>query len=175
MGANKLTPHTGVDTNVYIPCVECAKAGNVCCVTRQIVITDKDIDRVAAHVGHRDFFVYEFPEAWYLEPSYDQDWLPLVLQPDGRLQILKRKEEDKSCGFLGDKGCVLPFDVRPRLCQLHPYMFTEKGIIGLDMDCLISHMDKVEEYLAEHDMPIEKAKAWQKELYDELLKARRGK
>lgn len=152
---------------MYIPCVECAKAGNACCIGRQIVITDKDIDRVAAHVGHRGFYVFEEPEPWYLEPFYDPDWLPLVLQPDGQLKILKRKD-DKSCGFLGEKGCVLPFDVRPRLCQLHPYTFTEQGIIGLDMECLISHLDNVNEYLAGHDMPIEKAKEWQKELYEEL-------
>lgn len=152
---------------VFIPCCECAKAGNVCCVNRQIVITDKDIDRVAAHVGHRDFYVFEYPEPWYLEPFYDPDWLPLVLQPDGRLKIFKRKE-DRSCMYLGDQGCVLPFEVRPRICQLHPYMFTAEGITGLDMTCLISHQPDAYTWLAEHEMPMEKAVEWQKELYAEL-------
>lgn len=150
-----------------IPCCECEKAGAVCCVMRQVIITDKDIDRVAVHLGRRDFYAFEFPEAWYLEPCYDPDWLSLVLQPDGKLKVLKRKE-DRSCNLLGAKGCVLPFDVRPRLCQLHPYMHTAKGIIGLDMTCLISRVDKVETYLEEHNMPMDKAKEWQKELYFEL-------
>lgn len=159
---------------MYIPCVECAKAGHACCVGRQIVITDKDIERVAAHVGHRNFVVYEEPEPWYLEPFYDTNWVPLVLRPDGRLKILKRKA-DKSCGFLAENGCVLPFAVRPRLCQLHPYTFTEEGIIGLDMECLISHEKNAYEYLAEHDMPLEEAKKWQKELYEELNREKAGR
>lgn len=152
-----------------IPCCECAKAGGACCVIRQVIITDKDIERVAAHIGRRDFYSFEYPEAWYLEPCYDPDWLSLVIRPDGRLKVLKRNE-NRSCGFLSEKGCVLPFDVRPRLCQLHPYMHTAKGIVGLDKTCLISLVDRVDEYLKENDMPMDKAVLWQKELYFELIR-----
>ena len=151
------------------PCFECVKAGGGCCLIRQIVITEKDIERVAACLGRSDFYSFEFPEDWYLEPCYDPDWLPLVLRPDGRLKILKRKE-DRSCGLLGENGCVLPFHVRPRLCQLHPYLHTEAGIIGLDQACLISHVHDVVAYLEDNDMPLEKAVEWQEELYFELKK-----
>ena len=149
-------------------------AGGACCLNRQIVLTLGDIDRIAAHLGHRDFFIMERPEPWYLEPSYDPEWLPKVMSPDGYLRVLKRNEGSR-CGMLTNTGCILPFKVRPLVCQLHPYMYTEKEILGIDESCPISREQDGFAILDRLDMPLSKAIGWKHQLYDELNEERYGK
>lgn len=156
-----------------IPCIRCAMAGGTCCLNRQIVLTLGDVDRITAYVGHRDFFAMEGPEPCYLEPFYDQFWLPLVLNSKGLLRVLKRNA-DKSCGMLTHKGCILPFESRPLVCQLHPYMYTETEILGIDDTCPISRENDGFGILNRLNMPMEKAIGWQHLLYDELYAERNG-
>lgn len=148
-------------------------AGGSCCLNRQIILTNGDIERIAQFLGNRDFVVTETPEPWYLEPSYDPDWVPLVIKPGGVLRIIKRNK-DKNCEMLTDKGCRLPFDSRPLICQLHPYMHTEKDILGIDDTCPISKEKDCATILEQLDMPLGKARQWQHRLYEELNSERIG-
>lgn len=157
-----------------IPCISCVLAGGSCCINRQIVLTLGDVQRINARVGHNDFFTMEEPEPWYLDPFYDQAWLPLVLNPEGLLRVLKRSS-DKSCGMLTKTGCVLPFESRPLVCQLHPYMYTETDIIGIDDTCPISKEKDGFTILDRLNMSMEKAVGWQHLLYSELYTERHGK
>lgn len=148
-------------------------AGGSCCLNRQIILTTGDIERISQFVGTREFYTMEAPESWYLEPSYDPDWLPLVMKPGNVLRVLKRNRE-KNCEMLTDKGCRLPFSIRPLICQLHPYMHTEKGILGVDESCPISKEKESNAILEQLDMPLVKAREWQKKLYLELNSERNG-
>lgn len=150
-----------------MPCLKCAMAGGSCCLNRQIILTVGDVQRINACVAHHDFFNMEKPEPWYLDPFYDPAWLPLVLNPQGLLRVLKRNP-DKSCGMLAKNGCVLPFETRPLVCRLHPYMYTETEILGLDDTCPISKEKDGLSILDRLNMPLEKAIEWQHLLYSEL-------
>lgn len=156
-----------------IPCIACALAGEACCLNRQIVLTKGDMDRISGHVRHRDFFALEKPDPWYLEPFYDPDWLNLVIRPDGYLRVLKRNE-NAECTLLTKTGCMLPFFARPLVCQLHPYMYTENGILGIDESCPISREKDGYACLERLDMPLDKAIGWRLKLYDELNQERYG-
>lgn len=157
-----------------VPCIACVLAGCSCCLNRQIVLTLGDVERIHACVGHRDFFTMEKPEPWYLDPFYDPAWLSLVLNSAGLLRVLNRNS-DKSCGMLTKTGCVLPFEYRPLVCQLHPYMYTETEIIGIDDTCPISKKKDGFTILDRLNMPMEKAINWQHLLYNELHTERNGK
>ena len=150
-----------------IPCISCVSAGGSCCLNRQIILTFGDVQRVKACIGHDNFFTIEKPEAWYLEPFYDPAWLPLVLNQQGLFRVLTRNA-DKSCGMLTKTGCMLPFESRPLVCQLHPYMYTETEIIGIDDTCPISKEMDGFSILNRLNMPREKAVDWQHLLYTEL-------
>ncbi|WP_321417982.1 YkgJ family cysteine cluster protein [uncultured Desulfobacter sp.] len=157
-----------------IPCIAFALAGGSCCLNRQIVLTLGDVRRISACAGHYNFFVMEKPEPWYLDPFYDPAWLTLVLNPEGLFRVLKRNP-DKSCGMLTKTGCILPFEFRPLVCQLHPYMYTETEIIGIDETCPISKEADGFTILERLNMPMGKAIGWQHLLYNELHTERNEK
>lgn len=150
-----------------VPCVRCVMAGGSCCLNRQIVVTTGDIERISQFLGHREFFTLEPPSPWYLEPGYDPDWVPLVLRSDGLLRVLNRTGQN-ACGMLTDTGCSLPLEARPRVCQLHPYMYTEQDIIGIDETCPLAAEKDQTAILEEMNMPLDKARFWLRQLYDEL-------
>lgn len=158
---------TGVSTSVSIPCSICAKAGKACCLGRQIVLTTGDLERIFNVLGRHDFFTMEPPDPWFLEPGYDPEWVPLVTHSDGLLRVLKRNGE-KNCEMLTASGCSLPTHARPLVCQLHPYMHSEAGILGIDATCPISQDAKGFATLKALGMPLENARHWCATLYAEL-------
>jgi len=53
-------------------------------------------------------------------------------------------------------------------------MHTEKGILGVDESCPISKEKESNAILEQLDMPLVKAREWQKKLYLELNSERNG-
>lgn len=149
------------------PCCRCAQAGTSCCTNRQIHLTSGDMACISRFLGWNDFSTIEAPDPWYLEPEYDPAWLTWTLGPGGLLRVLKRKQ-GKACGMLTGTGCLLPFHERPMICRLHPFMYTEEGILGIDPTCPISRKADWPSVLEKLGMPIEKARDWQRMLYAEL-------
>lgn len=144
-------------------------AGKTCCLGRQIVLTTGDLERIFNVLGRHDFFTMEPPDPWFLEPGYDPEWVPLVTNPGGLLRVLKRNRE-KNCEMLTATGCLLPSHARPLVCQLHPYMHSEAGILGIDTTCPISEEARGFAILEELGMTLEKAREWCTMLYAELKK-----
>jgi hypothetical protein len=58
--------------------------------------------------------------------------------------------------------------MRPLICRLHPYTFTEAGISGVDPTCLISHEGNWPVLLEQLGMAIAEARKWHQLLYCEL-------
>lgn len=70
--------------------------------------------------------------------------------------------------MLGENGCRLPMLVRPLVCRLHPYLFKEAGISGIDPGCLISKEFDWPGILKQLGMAKGVASKWHRLLYSEL-------
>jgi len=149
------------------PCVTCAGNGTSCCEGTQIGLTTGDVQRIATFLGHDDFFHLETAEPDYLDVLDDPDWVALTVRPDGRRRVLKRTP-GKRCGMLTDLGCQLPWDVRPLICRLHPYTYTEAGISGIAATCPISGHAAWPIVLTDLGMAVAHAQEWHRLLYAEL-------
>ena len=149
------------------PCARCAQAGSSCCQGYQILLTSGDIRRIADVVGHYDFLSIEPPVIEEIAPDYDPQWLPLILEPDQTVRVLRRSPE-KRCSLLTETGCQLPWASRPLICRLYPYTYTEQGILGIDPACPISKTCEWTKALDGMDMPAAKAKEWLTLLYAEV-------
>ncbi|MDX2115803.1 MAG: YkgJ family cysteine cluster protein [Planctomycetota bacterium] len=111
------------------PCARCASMQRTCCQTAQILVTPGDIDRIARHTSRTDFWERSpVADAAYLDQDDDPIWIRATVAPDGTRRVLKRSNQ--GCTFLGRAGCVLPTDVRPLVCRLYPFSYTERGIDG---------------------------------------------
>ena len=81
--------------------VDCTKCAN-CCRRLRIVVTDKDIPRIAQHLGmSQDEFI-----AAYLERDDEEGGYRIKTVP---------------CPFLGDDNRCKIYDVRPEKCQGYPF------------------------------------------------------
>lgn len=115
------------------PCATCAKLQRTCCQTAEILVTAGDRARIARHTGLADFTSRKAPA----RPAYAQDdpddpnWKRWTIAPDGTRTVLQRRP-DGDCTFLGSSGCTLPEEVRPLVCRLYPWSYTERGMTGLD-------------------------------------------
>lgn len=153
------------------PCARCAGSRRTCCQTAEIVLTAGDVGRIAAFSGHGDFHHRSRPsDPAYLEPD-DEDpaWARGTFAPDGTRRVLRRRS-DGDCTFLGAEGCVLPLEVRPLVCRLYPFAYTEHGLVGRDEDYCPT------EWLAPGGEPMYEvlgvarsdAERWRTTLYEEL-------
>ncbi len=70
--------------------------------------------------------------------------------------------------MLGENGCLLPMAVRPLICRLHPYTYTEAGISGVDPACPISRERDFSAVLEKLGMAMNEARRWHELLYCEL-------
>ncbi len=106
-----------------------------CCQRAEILVTGGDLERIGAHTGRTDFWSLRRPaNAAYLENDPDDpDWTRLTTDGEGRRRMLVKKPSG-DCHFLGSAGCVLPLEVRPLVCRLYPFAYTERGLDGLDDD-----------------------------------------
>ena len=71
-------------------------------------------------------------DAEYLDRDYDDPvWAEATIASGGQRRVLRRTES-QDCTFLGEAGCRLPEDVRPLVCRIYPFSFTEDGLDGED-------------------------------------------
>lgn len=150
------------------PCAQCAGLGPTCCERSEVLVTRGDIQRVAAHTGVTD--------CWERRPVRD----PAVLdQPDdpnfvrwgfdenGTRRTLKRRPNG-SCVFLSTRGCSLPTEVRPLICRLYPFAYTEAGIHGADSHCPTELVPPGKTILRVLNIESTDAEKWRHQLYEEL-------
>jgi Fe-S-cluster containining protein len=148
-------------------CYQCSQNGTSCCQGTQILLTTGDVLRITRFLGAFDFFTFEVPDPSYTDPGDDPVWLTLTIRSDGRRRVLKRTA-DKSCTMLAGKGCILPITLRPLICRLHPYTYTEADISGIDPTCPMSRERNWPALLEQLGMAIFEARQWHRLLYCEL-------
>lgn len=153
------------------PCARCARVQRTCCQRAEIVLTTGDTDRIAAHSGRRDFLERRAPadpDALAEDPA-DPNWTRWTIAPDGTRRVLRRRA-DGDCTFLGPAGCTLPLEVRPLVCRMYPYTFTERGLDREDPAyCPTDLVDPLRTgMLTVLDMREADAERWRRLLYAEL-------
>lgn len=149
-------------------CATCAGQNKTCCTGRDILVSDGDLQRIADHAGTLDFFERRGPRTTaYVEQDDDPNWNSYTLHPDGTRRVLKYARPG-ICWFLSDTGCLLPEQVRPLVCRLHPVEYTEGGITGLSPECPIEHLPTGESLLTNLEMNLDRAESWRQQLYAEL-------
>ncbi len=150
-------------------CVRCAQTQRTCCQICEIYITPGDLDRIAAYTGESDFHEYRRPiNPEYLDQDDDPLWAACVFRPDGTRRVLRRTEPD-GCFFLGANGCRLPPDVRPLVCRLYPFEYTEQGLQSVSGTMCPTRLLAAGETLLESlGMDAETAEVWRRQLYAEI-------
>ena len=124
-----------------ISCTLCAEQGKTCCVGTDIYVTLGDVRRIAGFMSNRDFFEFRTSSVpSYKDQSDDPLWDGLVFLPDGSRRVLKRNGEG-ACIFLGTAGCLLPLNIRPLICRLHPHIYNAEGLYpDISPDCPLHSM-----------------------------------
>lgn len=149
-------------------CARHAQIGKTCCQEREVLVTGGDRARIAAHSGRRDFWEYRVPaDPSYLDQDDDPNWLKWAFRPDGSRAVLRRRDGG-DCTFLGPAGCTLPLDVRPLVCRLYPFTYTERGIDGVSDECPPEVIPPGSNILKVLDLRVEDAEPWRAQLYAEL-------
>jgi len=167
------------DQNVH-PCARCATLQRTCCQRAEIVVTRGDIDRIARHTGRAEFWSWRPPSdpLYFEEDPADPNWRRYTIDERGLRRTLDRMPTG-NCTFLGTEGCTLPGEVRPLVCRLYPYAYTERGIEGID-DSYCPREDLIPRYapgmtmLTVLGMNLDDAKRWHATLYDELRRENTG-
>ncbi len=163
----------GLDDAGDFLCARCARRQKTCCQQTDIFVTLGDVERIAEHVGRRDFIEprgARSPE--YLDQDDDPLWRDTVFRPDGTRRVLKKRPND-DCSFLGPTGCVLPLETRPLICRLYPYDYTEAGIDDeLGDYCPIYLLPPGVGLIEALDMRRTDAERWHERLYAELREER---
>ena len=158
-------------TDQVVLCFLCAQKGKTCCVETDIFVTIGDVRRIIEFTKDPDF--YEFrgctTEA-YKDQSDDPQWNRLVFRSDGTRRVVKRDSSGR-CLFLSTTGCILPLDVRPLICRLHPHLYNAKGLYpGLAPECPVHLLPpgKQPEHLIQ-GFRQEEALHWHRLLYQEIM------
>ncbi len=152
-------------------CALCASTGKTCCQQTDILLTDGDLGRVEAFLGHADFYEFRPPhDPANLGDEGDPNWLAYTLLPDGTRRVL-RHAPGGNCAFLSPSGCALPGEVRPLICRLHPVTYTETGISGVSPECPSHFCPPGLGLLEAIGMDLQAASRWHEQLYRELRKA----
>jgi len=150
-------------------CKECSKLQKTCCQDADIVVTDKDIERIMS-LGLFNFHDVVFSEK--LTQSIfedDPNYTRYVVDKTGKSQILK-KQENGNCIFLSPIGCMLSMDIRPLVCRIYPYNdFNEFGKVNLaPMFCPKKFKMDSDIIHKEMGLSFDEAKHLVGQLYDEL-------
>ena len=149
-------------------CALCATLGRTCCQSREILVTEGDKSRIAKFTGEQAFWEDACPnDPDYLDQDDDPNWIAWAFRPDGSRPILKR-ESNGDCRFLNGVGCVLPLEVRPLVCRLFPYAYTERGLNGIVNECPREVVPTGQTILQVLDMRQADAIRWYRMLYTEL-------
>jgi Fe-S-cluster containining protein len=157
-----------VDKKLPVGCARCGTLGKTCCQTREVMTTAGDRERIAAHTGTRDFWEYKYPcEPSYLEQDNDPNWLAWGFRPDGTRPILRHRPNGDCC-FFSAAGCALPMEIRPLICRLYPFTYTERGIDGVSNECPREVIPAGHTILEVLGMKLADAIRWHELLYAEL-------
>ncbi len=153
------------------PCARCAQEQKTCCQKAEVFVTLGDVDRIALHLGQSDFIERRTPEdPAYLDADDDDPlWHRATVDANGQRRVLQR-QANGDCTFLGEAGCKLPEDVRPLVCRLYPYDFTESGLAQEAAEyCPTSFLSAPGSSMAGLlGMRRDRAEAWRAQLYSEL-------
>lgn len=150
-------------------CARCARHMPTCCQTSEVYATPGDVARMEAFTGETGFCEFRLPEdPVYLLNDDDPAWREFVFREDGARRVVRRRENG-DCTFLGERGCVLPLEVRPLICRIYPYDFNEQGFKeelarGCPMELLAPGQDLLEAL----EMDEAAALRWHRQLYDEI-------
>lgn len=149
-------------------CAICAHENRTCCVSRDILLSAGDLERITGYTGAADFFELRKPKSpEYLDQDDDPNWNLYTLFADGSRRVVKHGSPG-ICWFLTTRGCLLPEQVRPLVCRLHPVEFTEEKIVGLSPECPAEHLPAGETVLVNLEMNLDLAETWRQQLYAEL-------
>ena len=150
-------------------CAKCAQRELTCCQNTEVLVTDGDLQRIATYVGRTDFWEYQKPQdpVYSMHQPADPNWLDYTLRPDGTRPQLKHLLSG-DCTFLTSTGCSLPSEVRPLICRLYPYDYTEHGIDGTVSGCPLYLLEKGQTLIGEIGINPGDAKRWHEQLYSEL-------
>jgi Fe-S-cluster containining protein len=156
------------------PCARCARLQRTCCQRAEVLVTDGDLERIGRHIGRLDFWERRPPgcHSYIDHDADDPNWVRLTIGPDGARRVLRRRSHG-DCTFLGPQGCTLPGAVRPLVCRLYPWTYTERGLTGEDAEyCPVERLaPSGSSMLKVLDMKRHDAEVWRRLLYDELLAA----
>jgi len=159
------------DPETLHPCARCARVQKTCCQQTEILVTEGDTARIAAHTGRLDFWERRaVRDVSYLEDDPDDpDWRRATVAPDGSRAML-RKQPNGDCTFLGAAGCFLPEETRPLVCRLYPFEYTHQGVLGEDAEyCPTALVDPGRLGMVRMlGMRREDAERWRHQLYSEL-------
>ena len=156
------------------PCARCASVQRTCCQQAEVVVTAGDVQRIARHLPPEEVAAGFWERRRPTDPDYyepdteDPNWVRWTIHPDGTRSVLRRRPE--GCWFLGERGCALPEEVRPLVCRLYPFGFTEQGLQGdEDHYCPKALLAPDGRRMADVlGMKVEDARRWHEQLYREL-------
>ena len=156
-------------SNEEFLCARCARHMKTCCQTSEIYVTLGDVERIADHIGRRDFFHFRVvTDPVYLEEDDDPVWQEYVVREDNSRRVLKRMP-DGDCSLLGPQGCTLPLDVRPLVCRLYPFHYDERGIRDEPASgCPLELLQPGQQLIETLQMKLDDAQRWHKQLYQEI-------
>jgi len=150
-------------------CEACSKRGTTCCEkNRDILLTEADKIRIQKHFGTNDFWEFRSPVSpEYLEQDDDPNWLGYILKTDGTRLVMKLSNLG-NCTLLTSTGCPLPLNIRPLVCRLHPYCFTETELQNIESECPKDLYTSDEDLSLQLGMDKNLAESWRVQLYKEL-------
>jgi len=153
------------------PCARCASLQRTCCQRADILVTAGDVGRIELSGPEGDFWEWRMPSdpESLLPDEDDPAWLGLTTRPDGTRRLLLRRANG-DCILLGPQGCRLTAEVRPLICRLFPFSYTERGIAGEDPHCCPREQLGVgaRPMTRVLGMRLVDARRWQAQLYAEL-------
>jgi Fe-S-cluster containining protein len=148
-------------------CALCAQKRTSCCVSRDILVTTMDVQRISLCTGIDTFFEYRKPSSSeYIDQDDDPNWNAITVQQNGTRRVLRR--EGDFCCFLTGHGCRLTSPVRPLVCRLHPLEYSESGLTGLSSECPVEFLLCPETLLESLGMNLDESELLRKQLYEEL-------
>ena len=149
-------------------CARHAALGRTCCQTAEVLVTAGDRERIAEATGRSDFWEYRAPaDPAYLEQDDDPNWIRWAFRGDGTRPVLRRRPEG-DCTFLGPTGCTLGVELRPLVCRLFPYSYTEAGLGAVEDACPAEVIPPGVTILEMLEMKRVDAERWHRQLYAEL-------
>ena len=150
-------------------CARCARHIRNCCQVPDVYVSPGDRERIASFTGRDDFFEFrQSSDPSYFEQQHDPAWSEYVVQHDGSRRILKHTAHG-DCTFLGPQGCILPTQVRPLVCRLYPFHYTEEGISQqLVPGCPVELLRPGQDLIQVLNMSLEEARVWHRQLYEEI-------